>query len=402
MQRQPRTGHLVSLKNLGGVERHFSRFLSSMLSTGHDYHVLPMTTELHPIVQEEQEPNLERFHSIKGPWGISLPRQIPGLRKAYQKTLLKKLDLDQLVVWNKYTNMPLALPAELPIVHFERGSAWFIDPTPEVQRYLSRWSGVICNSHASLRVLQLKLGLSVDCPALVARNAMALPPAMATHDSSIFRLGFAGRLTALKAPVVALEVIRLLREKCTNVQLHIAGDGPLRDPLEKMVKAWGLDEVVHFHGIVQDMSLFYRHLDAFICPSWREPFGNVVQEALAHGVPAIVSNVDGLPEQVTHGHNGAVLPPERSIDTLGDYDSAFVGPKVCVYSPEQDAMVEAKVMSAESAAQILREWMNDPTSRQAMGARARTTILEHFDYPQYCASVGEFLDRLASERAQRA
>ncbi len=397
MKRKPRTGHLVSLKNLGGVERHFSRFLSTMLEAGHDYHVLPMTTKLHPIVQKEQGQHLVRFHSIKGPWGFSFPRQIPGLRDAYQRALFKKLELDQLVVWNKYRNFPIVLPPDLPIVHFERGSAWFVEPSPEVKDYLSRCSGVICNSHASLRMLQLKLGLLPECPALVARNAMALPELTATHDSKVFRLGFAGRLTALKAPVVALEVIKVLRGTASDVELHIAGDGPLRQSLERLAEQWGVNGIVHFHGAVQDMSSFYQRLDAFICPSWREPFGNVVQEALAHSVPAIVGDVDGLPEQVAHGKNGAVLTPERSISELGQYDAAFVGPEVCVYSPQQDAIVVAKVISATAAAEIIESWMKEPQKRSEMGKVAREIIQNDFDYHHYCQSIADFLGRLVTD-----
>ncbi|MBS4154866.1 glycosyltransferase [Cobetia sp. MC34] len=402
MLSQPRIGHLVSLKNLGGVERHFSRFFNDMIKTGNDYHLLPMTDTLHPIVQEELHDHSLRIHSIKGPRGVNLPKQIPWLRPAYQRKLLKTLSLEQLVIWNKYRNFPIALPDDLPIVHFERGSAWFIEPAPDVQRYVKRWSGVICNSHASLRMLQLKLGLPEECPALVARNAMMLPQMTATHDGEAFRLGFAGRLTALKAPVIALETIRLLREKHENVELHVAGDGPLRQPLEALAIKWGLDDVVTFHGPVKDMPSFYCKLDAFICPSWREPFGNVVQEALAHGVPAIVGNVDGLPEQVIAGENGAVLPAVRPIAELGKYDPAFIGPEVSVYSPDDDDIVTAKVISHVALAEILDSWITRPELRREMGNRARQILSERFDYSQYCAAVGDFLDRLARGEDGRA
>lgn len=397
MGSQPKIGHLVSLRNLGGVERHFSRFFTTMLEAGNDYHVLPMTDRIHPIVQEELSDHFWRIHSVKGPRGINLPKQIPWLRSTYQRKLLKSLTLEQLVIWNKYRNFPIALPNDVPIVHFERGSAWFIEPAPDIQRYVERWSGVFCNSHASLRMLQLKLGLSEECPALVARNAMSLPQVTATHDGDVFRLGFAGRLTALRAPVVALETIRLLRETHANVELHIAGDGPLRPPLQALVTRWGLADVVTFHGAVKEMSEFYCTLDAFICPSWREPFGNVVQEALAHGVPTIVGNVDGLPEQVIAGENGAVLPTIRSIGELAEHDLAFVGPEVRVYSPDEDAIVAARVISPVAAAEVLDKWIASPELRCEMGRRARQILAERFDYPDYCSAVGDFLDRLARD-----
>jgi glycosyltransferase involved in cell wall biosynthesis len=51
-----------------------------------------------------------------------------------------------------------------------------------------------------------------------------------------------------------------------------------------------------------------RHLDVLVVPSRSEPFGTVIAEAMAVGVPVVASRVDGLPEVVSDGVTGALVP----------------------------------------------------------------------------------------------
>lgn len=49
-------------------------------------------------------------------------------------------------------------------------------------------------------------------------------------------------------------------------------------------------------------------LDMLVCPSENEPFGRVVIEAMACGVPVIATNSDGIPEIISHGNDGFLFP----------------------------------------------------------------------------------------------
>jgi glycosyltransferase involved in cell wall biosynthesis len=61
-----------------------------------------------------------------------------------------------------------------------------------------------------------------------------------------------------------------------------------------------------------------RHLDVLVLPSYQEPFGTVLAEAMAVGTPVVATRVDGLPEVVADGVTGRLVEP-------GDPDGLAAG-----------------------------------------------------------------------------
>ncbi len=91
---------------------------------------------------------------------------------------------------------------------------------------------------------------------------------------------------------VLLEVQKLRRD---NVRLLIVGDGPERRVLEDMSRTLRLKEKVSFLGMRSDVERFYSIADVFISPSKYEPFGQVILEAMAAGLPCMAFK-KALPE----------------------------------------------------------------------------------------------------------
>jgi glycosyltransferase involved in cell wall biosynthesis len=77
--------------------------------------------------------------------------------------------------------------------------------------------------------------------------------------------------------------------------LALCGDGPGRAELEAMIMQWKLDRFVHRPGFLQEPQLvpWYAHASAFVHPSLSEPWGLVVNEAAACGLPLLVSELAG-------------------------------------------------------------------------------------------------------------
>lgn len=97
--------------------------------------------------------------------------------------------------------------------------------------------------------------------------------------------------------------------------LVLCGDGPLRPQIEKDVADSALGEVVHLPGFLKQMEMlpYFAHAGCFIHASIQEQWGLVVNEAMAAGLPVLVSNRCGCFEDlVREGRNGFGFDPENS------------------------------------------------------------------------------------------
>lgn len=125
---------------------------------------------------------------------------------------------------------------------------------------------------------------------------------------------FVGRLAEEKNVAGLIEEFAAYRKNGGTWSLAIAGDGPLRGPLEAVAASHGLSAAVFFAGHQTSASLipYYAFASCFVLASSREPWGLVVNEAMASGLPVIVSNRCGCAEDLVQpGVNGFVFDPVR-------------------------------------------------------------------------------------------
>jgi glycosyltransferase involved in cell wall biosynthesis len=97
-----------------------------------------------------------------------------------------------------------------------------------------------------------------------------------------------------------------------DMRLDVAGDGVLADAVRSAAAS---DPRITFHGPVHGARRcqLFREADVLLCPStWDEPFGLVVLEAYAAGLPVIASRVGALPELVEHEFAGLLVDPASS------------------------------------------------------------------------------------------
>jgi glycosyltransferase involved in cell wall biosynthesis len=107
------------------------------------------------------------------------------------------------------------------------------------------------------------------------------------------RLLYVGRLVRTKGARDAIRAMDHLRD--LPVLLDIVGDGFDRAACETLASELGVDDRVAFHGrkARDQVEEFYRAADVFVFPSYREPGGNVVFEAMGCGLPLVVSDRGG-------------------------------------------------------------------------------------------------------------
>jgi glycosyltransferase involved in cell wall biosynthesis len=118
--------------------------------------------------------------------------------------------------------------------------------------------------------------------------------------------------TANMRPVKGVDVlIEAFQFVAAQTEAHLLLIGEVRDVrLERLVERGGLRQRVHFTGYRIDAPAIVRSCDVFVMPSRaREGLPKAVLEAMAQGVPPVVSAVGGLPEVVRDQVSGLVVPP---------------------------------------------------------------------------------------------
>jgi glycosyltransferase involved in cell wall biosynthesis len=172
----------------------------------------------------------------------------------------------------------------------------------------------------------------------------ALPPPVdrSAHSGPV-RLLFVGRLIKTKGVREAIRALARLPD--APVVLDIVGDGFDRVNCEQIAAQAGLAGRVVFHGRKsrEEVDAFYRSADIFVFPSYREPGGIAPVEAMAWGLPLIVSNWGG---------------PAASVDDT-------CGIRIDPRTPEQ---------FASDLAQVIKRLVHDRDLRLSLGAGARERV----------------------------
>ncbi len=124
------------------------------------------------------------------------------------------------------------------------------------------------------------------------------------------RLVFVGRLQPSKGLFELIEIFKRLSEKRSEVVLTIVGDGDIRVQLEEKVNGYGLSNKVTFTGSISYDEVFhhYRRSGIFVFPTKKEVFPLVSIEAMACGLPEVVSDIPSLREST--GGNAIFATPE--------------------------------------------------------------------------------------------
>jgi glycosyltransferase involved in cell wall biosynthesis len=143
---------------------------------------------------------------------------------------------------------------------------------------------------------------------------------LGTPPGSI-RLLFVGRIVRTKG---VRDAVRAMRHLSANagITLDIVGSGEDLPNCQHEAAALGLDDRVVFHGALprEEIDSFYRRADILLFPSLREPSGNVVLEAMAHGLALIVADNGGPAAAVdeTCGIRVPVTTPDQYPVDLAD------------------------------------------------------------------------------------
>lgn len=147
-----------------------------------------------------------------------------------------------------------------------------------------------------------------------------------------------------------LDAVKIIIDnyKMKNIQFLIVGDGSQLEEMKIKSSELYLDKYVNFTGFISPESVveYYQKMSIFIAMSTRESFGVSILEAAACEVPAITSNVGGLPEVNKHNETGLVISPE----------------------------------APRELARAIKKLVNDNSLRERMGKKARQRVIQEFNW----------------------
>lgn len=136
-------------------------------------------------------------------------------------------------------------------------------------------------------------------------------------------LAVVAQITPWKGQEEAIRITAALRDRGLPVLLLLVGTAVFvtrstrydnrsyEAKLHSLVSDFGLGDAVRFLGQQDDIPRVLRSLDLLLVPSWEEPFGRTVVEAMAMGVPVAGTNVGGPRELILDRHTGLLLPPRQ-------------------------------------------------------------------------------------------
>ncbi|MFC1662953.1 glycosyltransferase family 4 protein [Patescibacteria group bacterium] len=133
-------------------------------------------------------------------------------------------------------------------------------------------------------------------------------------QSNQFVIGFSGRIDPEKGWERMINSVLELLNDNDKIKLLIAGDGPERDKMLRLISSSGHSNNINYLGFVNNMAWFYSLLDCLVVPSSSESMGLVAVEAQSMGIPVIAANIPALKEIITDNVNGIFF----NIDNSGD------------------------------------------------------------------------------------
>lgn len=122
-----------------------------------------------------------------------------------------------------------------------------------------------------------------------------------------YTLVTAGRLVERKNQIFLIDVIRILKEKNYNIHLDILGDGSSRNIIQDRIRNLALENEITLHGNVNNIEDFFKDSFLYLHSAIYEPFGLVLLESMATGLPVICLDGKGNKDIIVEDNNGYLI-----------------------------------------------------------------------------------------------
>ncbi len=299
--------HLIHSLQVGGAERlllglaqiHQTRGVSLAV------HTLSTAGALADPIRQAGVPVLA--HEVSSSWAALL--RVARALRAHRPHVLHCHNIGATLI-----GVPAARLARVPCVIATRhGRLWDRRDVERKFWLIARLcQRVVAVSQAALCEFSAVAGASRRKLVLIPNGAAppraAVPPTGAARTAG-FTLISVGRLTAEKDFPSLLQAFSIVSAALPDVRLWILGDGAERPTLEALIRRLGLSGSVQLLGMRNDVGDWLVQADLFVLSSVSEGLPVALLEALAVGLPVVVTDVGGMPEVLESSGAGLVVPP---------------------------------------------------------------------------------------------
>ena len=188
-------------------------------------------------------------------------------------------------------------------------------------------------------------------------NGVALPGGEKDHSDKINCLVTTVRLDYQKGIDILLKAWERVVADQHNLQLLVLGKGPHEKEFKELSQSLGISHSVRFMGEVHNVEDYLRRADGFVLASRAEGMSNALLEAMAHGLPCVVTNISGNVELMG-------IEPGRKIPA-GEYIISEYG---LVVSPED----------VDGLARAILFLLRNRALRETIGRNARINVQKNY------------------------
>jgi glycosyltransferase involved in cell wall biosynthesis len=309
-----RIAYIVNEFNVGGLERYIARMCNHLPPKRFESEIICLRSDgaAHDWLNRSET----TVHVMGATSGNN-----PALIKNLERLLISRsYDIVQSHNWGTLLETYFASRSHRTVmkhIHAERGTVLGSDCSARWKRWtrslamrftLPRISGTVCNAYAiekkirsvtkltKLPIEVIPNGLQVD---FGEAELQAMRQELRTDlglGPEVFVVGFLGRFAEVKNPSMVLDafykfVTSIRHIPAEQVKLLMVGDGPLKHPLEQKTKELGVDSMVLFPGERTDSLRWLSAMDILVNSSTSEGMSQAILEAMALGVPLVVTDV---------------------------------------------------------------------------------------------------------------
>jgi glycosyltransferase involved in cell wall biosynthesis len=369
-------GHLnilqvCSAREIGGGERHLVDLTKSLAARGHCVYVALIPSS--PLISELAFLPTHQILEVPLRNAVDLSSAMHLARFAREQSI----DIIHSHVARDYplTAFASARAGNIPYVLTRH----VLFPLKSVQRLiLRRASRVIAVSRAVAASLHEQQVFAADKIVIIPNGInierFAETAGPRTHpldnvkDVTKLLVGMVGHLAPIKGQEDFVRAAAIVAVERTDVDFIIAGEdkarsGEHRAAIESLIAQLKLNKRIQLLGWLDDVRRLLRSLDLFVSPSRSEPFGLVIVEAMASGVPVVATLSEGAREIIENGVTGRLVPLE-----------------------DPDAL-----------AQAIKELLADPAERQRLSVNALDVVQLYSLERMVDETERLYLDLLAEE-----